>query len=63
MHMGEGEKRSGQARRGNKERRSGIDTRTEMEKRLIGERRTNTERRSGIDRRSEVKKTDKPKND
>jgi hypothetical protein len=50
--MGNGEKRSGEGRRSTKERRSGIDTRSENEKHLIGEHRTGADRRSSPDRRA-----------
>jgi hypothetical protein len=45
------EKESNIGRRSGKDRRGGVDTRTEEGKRLVGERRSTIERRSGRDRR------------
>ena len=58
--MGDDKKRSGD-RRTMKERRSGIDTRSEEEKRLAGERRSQVDRRSGQDRRAKRSETPKTK--
>jgi hypothetical protein len=58
--MDDHEKRAAGDRRTTKERRSGIDTRSEKEKALIGERRSQVDRRSGRDRRTEHADTPKP---
>jgi hypothetical protein len=56
--MSEDEKRPGGDRRSKKERRSGIDTRSDEAKRLSGERRSKADRRTGPDRRSDAKKVE-----
>jgi hypothetical protein len=58
--MGDDEKRLGADRRTSKERRSGIDARSEEEKQLTGERRSPMDRRSGRDRRAERGDTSQP---
>jgi hypothetical protein len=51
--MSDADKRVG-TRRGGKDRRDGLDTRSNEERCLVGERRSGDDRRSGKDRRFEA---------
>jgi hypothetical protein len=55
--MADEDRRLNGERRSGKDRRDGLDTRSDEQKRLVGERRLNRDRRSGLDRRSNTEES------